>query len=100
MMANQIDYYIYKVHYSTHRVHIESVRTKMSLTESGYTEKTRGEVVKDINTLKKVIYSAPPDNSGLKKGQRVITELLDDVYYIKTIPDKTKRDNLDELPTY
>ncbi len=102
-MADQIDYYIYKVHYSTahkNREHIEKVLTTKSLYQKDATEKTRTEVVDDINTYKKVIYSAPPDNGGLKKGARVITEYLNGKYYIKTVADNTTKDNLDELPTY
>jgi hypothetical protein len=102
-MPKEIEYYIYEVHYSithTHKEHIEKVKTTTSLYRKDGTEKTRAEVVNDINLYGKVVYSAPPNNGGLKKGAKVITEYLYSTYYIKTIADGTTRDNLDELPTY
>lgn len=99
-MADQIDYYIYKVHDSTAHRHIEKVLTTTSLSRKDADEKTREKVVKDINDYKKIIYTAPPDNSGLKKGAKVITELLRGKYYIKTVPDNREEDNLDALPKY
>jgi hypothetical protein len=102
-MAEQIEYYIYKVHYSTTQKHIESVLTTTSLSRKDDTEKTRETVIRDIKAYEKIgkaIYTAPPDNGGLKKGGKVIIEHLNGKEYIKTVPDKKTEDNLDELPTY
>ncbi|RPI19207.1 MAG: DUF3892 domain-containing protein [Ignavibacteriae bacterium] len=97
-MPEAIDYYIYEVLYSsTNKKHIEKVKTTTSLYRKDGTEKTRSEVVNDLSRFGKVIYSAPPNNGGLKKGARVITEYLIGIYYIKTVRDKTTQDNLDEL---
>ncbi len=99
-MAEQIDYYIYKVHYSTKRKHIETVLITTSLYRKDANEKKREEIVRDINVYSKTIYTAPADNDGLKKGAKVITERLRGNDYIKTVPDNKEEDNLDELPIY
>lgn len=102
-MADNIDYYIYKVHYSTahkHKEHIEKVLTTTSLYRKDATEKTRATVVNDIKNNNRTVYSAPTKNGDLEKGAKVITERVNNEDYIKTVADRTTRDNLDELPTY
>jgi hypothetical protein len=99
-MAEQPDYYIYKVHYSNKHKHIETVLTTTNLSRTDIEEKKREEVVKDINIYDKLVLTAPPDSIGLKNGAKVITERLRGNDYIKTVPDGKEEDNLDVLPEY
>ena len=83
-----IHYYIYKVHYNTYKKHIEKVMTTRSLEYPEALEKSRTQVVKDIDNLELTIYTAPARFGRLVAGAKVITEYLDGEHYIKTVRDK------------
>lgn len=100
IMDLSIDFYIIKVHYHINNDYIEKVKCVTNLSDTSEYDKSREEVVKDINIFKKKIFTATESYIGRIKGAKVITEIVNDIYYIKTVPDKTKRDNLDELPKY
>lgn len=40
------------------------------------------------------------DNGNWKKGAKVEKILVDGVYYLKTVANNTKKDNLENLPEY
>ncbi|WP_185903638.1 DUF3892 domain-containing protein [Hathewaya massiliensis] len=96
------DYYIYSVHQENDI--IKTVKTctfYISTILTNKKEKTREEVVYDIDQGNKTIYTIYKNSSGkYELGAKVITETIEGKKYIKTKANGKKCDNLDNIEQY
>ena len=97
-MAN---YYISAVHKENEI--IKTVKTSTYYTQYGLgttTEKTRDEVISDIDSGKNICTICKKSSGYWKPGEHVITEAIDDAEYIKTGTNGIKSDGLDNIAKY
>lgn len=102
-MPERIDWYITRVRYNREHTHIDTVVARQNLgTTLGPDQYfARSEVVRRIEDLRQVIYTAPPDNKGgLMLGAKVEVVVIDWEKFLKTDPNRIKRDNLENLPEF
>lgn len=93
------DYYIKSVCYGGGSS-IKEVKTSNALQSEPGTRRTRAEVVKDIDTYNKAVYTATKRSGVWYEGSRVNTVTVSGVKYLRTDRNSTARDNLGELPEY
>ncbi len=92
----EADYYIIAVHYknSDDTTFIEKVKTYDG------SEKLRSTVVANIENGQTVMTAVKRNDGKYYKGATVNVVKIDGVKYIRTDKNSTKRDNLENLPTY
>lgn len=98
------DYYIYAVTYKEENYtrYINKVKYTMTLAyDGGDDEKTRHDVVFDIDTMDRKVMTKRKVNGVWKEGESVhVIEQSDGDKFIRTDWNKTKADNLENLPEY
>jgi hypothetical protein len=103
-MAKWADYLISKVRYEENEKtkHIVKVyvHTDNDDKVSGGIDWTRKEVIDTLDKGKTFYTIFKGDNGNWKKGAKVEKILVDGVYYLKTVANNTKKDNLENLPEY
>ena len=92
----EADYYIIAVHYkdSDDTTFIEKIKLYNG------SEKLRSAVVANIEDGQTVMTAVKGTDGTYYKGAVVNVVKIDGIKYIRTDKNSTKRDNLDELPTY
>lgn len=92
----EASYYITAVHYknSDDTTFIEKVKTYDG------SEKLRSTVVSNIESGNTVMTAYKKSDGQYYKGAEVNVVKIDGVKYIRTDKNSTKRDNLENLPTY
>jgi hypothetical protein len=103
-MAKWADYLISAVRYNQAGTHIDRV---MSHPDNGDSVGTGSEVTRqrvvallDGGTTFMTIYKNPNDSNKWVRGAEVGIVTIDGTKYIRTDADKTKLDNLGDLPTF
>ncbi|NLI90727.1 MAG: DUF3892 domain-containing protein [Peptococcaceae bacterium] len=99
------DYYICAVHYenANNERYISKVKITFNLTTEINTayEKTKFEVVSDIESLKKKVKTKYKSNNTWHEGEDVRVVNGDSGYkYLRTDSNNIKKDNLGNLPEY
>ena len=101
-MAKWADYVIVQVRYNKEKDHIVAVRAREDWGDKLAEEKqefTRQSVVEKIE--KGTTFCTPITTpNGLQKGADVEIVRIDGEKFIRTDKDKTKKDNLGELPEF
>jgi hypothetical protein len=104
MAEKWADYLISAVRYNAAGTHIDKVRCHADGGDSvgAATEKTRDGVVKllDGGTTFVTIYKDPGGASKWNRGSEVRVVIIDQTKFIRTDADRTRRDNLGELPRF
>lgn len=92
----EADYYIIAVHYknSDDTTFIEKVKAYDG------SEKLRSTVVANIENGQTIMTAVKGSDGKYYKGATVNVVKIDGVKYIRTDKNSTKRDNLENLPTY
>lgn len=92
-------YYVYAVHYDSTHSHIEQLKVAQSA--GGFQYLSRQDVVNRIyHRTDEFITAVLLNNGQYAPGAKVIIEQVNGGYYLKTVADRTTRDNLSQLPTY
>jgi len=101
-MTKWADYCITAVQFNEKHTHINQVKRRVdngeSLGESSIV--SRQTVVADLKRGTSYITVFKGADDKWSKGQKVFIVTLNGTEYIKTVEDKTTRDNLDELPEF
>ena len=106
-MAKQADYYVTKVHYNnTDEDHIEAVKRHTvnddgSFKDGDFNTTPRSTVVSDINNiLTYLTLNEKQDGNGWIFGEDIHVVNVDGEDFVRTDQNKTKQDNLGELPEF
>ena len=102
-MHRWADYLIYKVAYNRQRTHIVAVLCREDLGDKGGPSiQFSRQAVIDLIDRGKTFVTAPkdPNNGKMTKGSKVELYRLKNTLFIKTQPDRSLTDNLDELPEF
>jgi hypothetical protein len=101
-MAKWADWCITKVRYNAAGTHIDAVKARSDNgTALGEEQQfSRQQVVSSIEAGTSFITVYTGSDNNWKKGAPVDVVLIDYVKFLKTEADKTKRDNLGNLPTF
>jgi hypothetical protein len=96
------DYLISQVQYNTAETHIVKVLSHIDNGDSvgAGTEETRQTVVTRLNSGSTYMTITMGKDQKWHKGAAVEIITIDDVKYIKTVADNTKKDNLGSLPRF
>jgi hypothetical protein len=101
-MVKWADYQITSVRYNKEETHVIMV-----LAHADFDDKFgdssiwgRHEVLEALNSRTTFITVTYDENNKPIKGALIEPVKIDDKYYIKTIPDNTKKDNLGGLPPF
>jgi len=103
MSEKWADFLIDAVRFNSQHTHIDLVRcrTDRGETISESTEQfSRQQVIAKIGAGIKFCTIYRGDNGKWKRGASVIIIILDGEEFIKTVSDKIKKDNLDNLPEF
>ena len=102
MVEKWADYLISAVQYNAAETHIVKVMTHVDNGDSvgsGY-EQLRQTVIQQIEAGSTYATITKGADGKWLRGAEVEIVSIDSVKYIKTVPDKTKKDNLGELPRF
>jgi hypothetical protein len=101
-MAKWADYCITAVRFNERHTHIDQVKRRVdngdSLGETSIV--SRQAVIADLKRGISHITVFKGVDDKWSKGQEVFIVTLNGIEYIKTVEDKTTKDNLDELPEF
>lgn len=104
MAEKWADFLISAVRYNAAGTHIDRVRRHADNGDSvgAASDVARSSVVSAIDngTTYVTIFKNPNDTTKWVRGAEVRVVLIDQEKYIRTDADKTKRDNLGDLPRY
>lgn len=103
--SKKIDFYIHKVHYNSEKTHIVTVKRFRPGTSSEHLEeKTRGEIVEDIERKNLIYFSCFPKDKNepgkLFQGAEIQIYPINGNKYIRTNADNETRDNLENVEEY
>jgi hypothetical protein len=101
-MAKWADYLISAVRFNQERTHINLVRVHEDRdTSTGPAQDiSRQEVIKHLKQATTFCTVFKGSDGNWKKGQLVEIVTIDGVEFIKTLADRIKADNLDNLPEF
>jgi hypothetical protein len=101
-MTKWADYCISAVRFNAQHTHIDQVRRYIDNGDTlrSTSEVSRDTVVADLRRGVTYVTIFKGDTDTWKKGQTVFIIKLNGTEYIKTVEDRTTRDNLDELPEF
>jgi len=96
------DYCITAVSFNTKHSHIEEVRRRVDNGDTLGTgsDVSRETVVADIKRGVTYVTVFKDDKGDWRKGQAVFIVTINGEEYIKTVEDRTTKDNLDNLPEF
>ena len=102
MAEKWADYVITRVHFNSEGTHIEEVETyEHTGTElTNCTTKTRSSVVTSIDSGYTYCTATKGSDGKYYYGAEVKVVMIDSEKFIKTKADNSKKDNLDNLPTF
>jgi hypothetical protein len=101
-MAKWADFIITKKRMNLKKTHIDRVWVcpDLDISVGTGTDTARQDVVAGIKRGVTYVTAYKNAQGNFDKGERVILDPVNGVEYIKTLPDRTERDNLDSLPDY
>jgi hypothetical protein len=101
-MSKWADFCIKAKRMNNRGTHIDCVKTLPDLGDKfgAEVEKSRAQVVQDLKIGVSYITIVKSPENKWDKGQKVIIDRVNGVDYIKTLPDKSEADNLDNLPNF
>ncbi len=102
-MAKWADFCITRKRMNSKGTHIDFVEVFPDLGDKlgAAATKSRGQVVADLKIgVTYITIYKPSSGSQYQQGEKVIIDRVNGVEYIKTLPDKTEKDNLDKLPDF
>ncbi|WP_432225141.1 DUF3892 domain-containing protein [Enterobacter wuhouensis] len=92
-------YFVYAVRYNSIHSHIEQL--KVAQNGGGFIYWSRQEVVNKIyQRTDEFITAVATGNGKYERGAPVELDPVNGVFYLKTVPDRTTKDNLGSLPEY
>lgn len=96
------DYCISAVRFNDKHTHIDKVRRHLDNDTSigAGSEVSRESVISDLKRGTTYITVFKDQSDKWKKGQSVYIVKINGTEYIKTVDDKTTKDNLDNLPEF
>lgn len=102
MVAKWADYLISQVQYNAEGSHIVKVLAHVDNGESvgAGTEATRQIVIARLDAGSTFCTITKNSDGKWQKGAAVFAVTIDNVRYIKTVADNTKKDNLGSLPRF
>jgi len=101
-MVKWADYCISAVRFNNEHTHIDTVRkhTDGDSTIGDGTEVSRRIVISDLKRGVTYVTIFKEQNGKWQKGQKVYIVTVNGTEYIKTVEDRTTKDNLDNLPEF